>query len=181
MATTTALMTVDEFLKLPDIEEQRVELIQGEVIPMASAGFVHERVKANLSRILTVWLDRHPSGMVFAETSYRVDERDCLIPDLSVLSDERVPVPATNALPRDAPDLAVEIVSSETAARLRTKIDLYLEHGSKSVWAVFPERRVIEIHSPNGQIKKVAQDQVLEDNDALPGFSTPLSAIFKGL
>jgi Uma2 family endonuclease len=147
MATTTALMTVDEFLKLPDIEEQRVELIQGEVIPMAGA----------------------------------VDEQDCLIPDLSVLSDERVPVPATNALPRGAPDLAVEIVSSEAAARLWTKIDLYLKHGSKAVWAVFPEQRAIEIHSPNGQIKKVEQDEILEDHDALPGFSTPVSAIFKGL
>jgi Uma2 family endonuclease len=181
MATTTALMTVDEFLKLPDLEEQRVELIQGEVIPMAGAGFVHELVKANLIRILAAGLDRHPSGILFAETSYRIDEHDCLIPDLSVLSNERVPVPATNDLPRGAPDLAIEIVSSETAARLRTKIRLYLKHGSKAVWAVYPDERVIEIHSANGQITKLEQDQVLEENDALPGFSTPVSAIFMGL
>ena len=181
MATTTALMTVDEFLKVPDIEEQRVELIQGEVIPMAGAGFAHERVKANLIRTLAAWLDRHPSGMVFAETSYRVNEHDSLIPDLSVLSDERVPVPATNDLPRGAPDLAIEIVSSETAERLRTKIRLYLKHGCKSVWAVYPKERVIDLHSANGQITQVEQDQILEDHDALPGFSTPVSAIFKGL
>ena len=174
-------MTVDEFLKLPDIEEQRVELIQGEVIPMAGAGLVHELVKANFIRILAAWLDRHTSGTIFAETSYQVEEHDCLIPDLSVLSNERIPVPVTNDLPRGAPDLAIEVVSSETAARLRTKIDLYLRHGSKAVWAVYPEQRVIEIHSANGQIIKLEQDQVLEDHDALPGFSTSLSAIFKGL
>jgi Uma2 family endonuclease len=40
---------------------------------------------------------------------------------------------------RGAPDLAVEVVSSETAARLRTKIGLYLKNGSKAVWVVFPE------------------------------------------
>jgi Uma2 family endonuclease len=85
------------------------------------------------------------------------------------------------SLPRGAPDLAIEVVSSETAAGLRTKIDLYLRHGSKAVWAVYPEQRVIEIHSANGQIIKLEQDQVLEDHDALPGFSTSLSAIFKGL
>jgi Uma2 family endonuclease len=119
--------------------------------------------------------------MVFAETSFRVDEQDCLAPDVSVLSNERIPVPATSDLPRGVPDLAIEVVSSETAASLRTKINLCLNHGSKSVWAVFPEQRVIEIHSANGQITKLAQDRILEDHDALPGFSTPVSAIFKGL
>jgi Uma2 family endonuclease len=181
MATTSALLTVDEFLKLPDIEEQRVELIHGEVIEMAGSGLVHELVKANLNRILTVWLDRHAGGLVFVETSYRVDEDDSLIPDLSVLSNERIPVPVTNDLPHGAPDLAVEIVSSETAARLRTKIDLYLKHGSKAVWAVYPAQRMLEVHSANGQITKVEQEQILEEHDALPGFSTPVSAIFKGL
>lgn len=181
MATTTALMTVDEFLKLPDLEEQRVELIQGEVIPMAGAGLVHEFVKGNLNEILTVWLTQQRIGRLFVETSFRVDEHDSLIPDLSFLSNERLPVQVTSDLPRDAPDLAVEIVSSETAARLRTKIDLFLKHGCKAVWVVYPGQRVIEIHSANGQITKLAQDQILEGHDALPGFSTPVSAIFKGL
>jgi Uma2 family endonuclease len=180
MATTTALMTVDEFLKLPDIEERRVELIQGEVADMPSGGPVHERVKSNLNAILVVWLSQHPIGQLFAETGYRVDDHDSLIPDLSVLSSDRVDGSPHDLL-QGAPDLAIEIVSSETAARLRTKIDLYLKHGSKAVWAVFPEQRVIEVHTPNGQIKKVEQDQVLEDHDALPGFSTPVSVIFKGL
>ena len=181
MAATTALMTVDEFLKLPDIEEQRVELIQGAVTPMAGAGLVHEFVKGNLNEILTLWLSQRRIGRLFVETSYRVDEHDSLIPDLSVLSNDRLPVPVTNDLPRGAPELAIEVVSSESAARLRTKIDLYLKHGGKAVWVVYPEQRVIEIHNANGQIRKLEQNQILEDHDALPGFTTPVSAIFKGL
>jgi Uma2 family endonuclease len=173
-------MTVDEFLKLRDVEERRVELIQGEVVDMPSGGPVHERVKSNLTEILVVWLSQHRFGMLFAETGYRVDDHDSLIPDLSVLSSDRVNGKLQDLL-RGAPDLAIEIVSSETAARLRTKIRLYLKHGGKAVWAVYPDERVIDLHSANGQITKLEQDQVLEDNDALPGFSTPVNAIFKGL
>ena len=180
MATTTALMTVDEFLKLPGIEEQ-VELINGRVVDKDNGGLIHELVKANLIQILAVWLSQRCIGIVFAGTSYRVEEHDCLIPDLSVLSNERIPVPATSDLPRGAPDLAIEVVSSETAASLRTKINLCLKHGSKSVWVVYPELRMLDIHSPDGRITQVEQDQILEDHEALPGFSTPVSAIFKGL
>jgi len=172
-------MTVDEFLKLPEVEGQKKELIHGEVVSMAYAGFVHERVKSNLIKILSAWLGKHPLGQVFAETTYRL-ERDALAPDLSILRNERL-TPITNDLPLGAPDLAIEVVSSETVARLRTKIDLYLEHGSKAVWVVHPEARLVEIHSANGQVTIFKQGQVLEDRDALPGFSTPLAAIFEGL
>jgi|ERR1700728_552542 Uma2 family endonuclease len=180
MGTTTALMTVDEFLKLPGIEERRVELIQGRVVDQEDEGFLHELVKSNLIHILVIWLSQHRIGRVFAGTSYRVDEHDCLTPDISVLSSDRANGKLQDLL-QGAPDLAIEIVSSETAAPLRTKIRLYLKHGSKAVWAVYPDERVIDLHSANGQITKLEQDQILEDNDALPGFSTPVNAIFKGL
>jgi|ERR1700735_219447 Uma2 family endonuclease len=64
MGTTTALLTVDEFLKLPDIEERRVELIQGEVVDMPGGGPVHEIVKANLIGIVRDWLKGNPNPNV---------------------------------------------------------------------------------------------------------------------
>ncbi len=180
MGTTAALLTVDEFLKLPNLDERRVELVQGEVVEMAMGGPVHERVKSNLNEILVVWLSHNRIGKLFVETGYRIGDHDLLVPDLSLLSNDRLSRGIEDLL-SSAPDLAIEIVSSETAARLRAKIDLYLKHGSKAVWAVYPEQRIIEVHSPNGQSRKLEQDQVLEDRDALPGFSTPVSAIFEGL
>jgi len=90
MGTTSALMTVDEFLKLPDIEERRVELIQGEVVDMASGGPVHETVKSNLNGIVRDWLKDHPIGKLYVETGYQIENYSSLVPDLSVLSIERV-------------------------------------------------------------------------------------------
>jgi len=173
-------MTVDEFLKLPEVEGEKMELIHGEVVSMAYAGFLHERVKSNINKILVGWLIQHPFGQVFLETTYRLNGEDAVAPDLSVLRNDRL-TPVTKALPLGAPDLAIEVVSSETAASLRTKIRLYLKYGSKAVWVVYPEERLVEIHVANGQVTELEFDQVLEDRDALPGFSTPVSAIFEGL
>jgi Uma2 family endonuclease len=180
MSTTTAPLTVEEFLKLPDIEEERVELLHGEVVDMPSGGPAHERVKSNLDRILDRWLDRHGHGQVFNESLYRLDDHTGLVPDLSVLNSERLKWRIDDQL-RGAPDLAVEIVSSETADRLQTKIRLYFKHGSKGVWSVFPGSRIVQINHPNGHAETLEQDQILEDSDSLPGFSTPVSAIFEGL
>ena len=79
-----------------------------------------------------------------------------------------------------APDLAIEVVSSETAARLEEKIELYLAHGSKSVWVVFPETRIVRVFDVDGQSKKFEPGQRLED-PAWPGFQAPVSAIFEGI
>jgi Uma2 family endonuclease len=101
-------------------------------------------------------------------------------PDLSVLRNERL-TPVNKDLPLGAPDLAIEVVSSETAARLRTKIRLYLRNGSKAVWVVYPEERLIEVHRAIGQVTILESDQILEAHGALRGFSIPVSKIFAGL
>jgi len=179
MSTTTAPLTVDEFFNLPDIEEQRVELIDGEVVEMPSGGPAHEQVKANLIRILDRRLDRHGAGLVYVESAYRLDDRTVLVPDLSVLGSERLKRSIEERF-CGAPDLAIEVASSETADRLHSKIGLYLKHGSKSVWSIFLGPRTVQINHPN-DTATVQHDQILEDPDVLPGFSTPVSAIFEGL
>ena len=60
---------------------------------------------------------------------YQLDERNCLIPDISLLSSGRI-VPGRQEVFQGAPELAIEVVSSETAARLENKIELYLAHGA---------------------------------------------------
>jgi Uma2 family endonuclease len=180
MSTTTAPLTVDEFLSLPNIEEQRVELIDGEVVEMPSGGPAHETVKSNLNEILVAWRLRRQAGKVYVESAYRLDKRTVLVPDLSVLSSERLKLGIEERF-RGAPDLAIEVVSSETADRLQNKIRLYFKHGGKGVWSVFPGSRIVQINRPNGHSDTLEQGQILEDPDALPGFSTPVSAIFEGL
>jgi Uma2 family endonuclease len=146
----------------------------------APGEYLHELTKANLNQIPVLWLARNPIGKLFVESAYRLEKYWAPVPDLSVLRNERL-VASTRGLIQGAPDLAIEVVSSETAYRLLAKIQAYLNHGSKAVWAVFPERRAIQIYNTSAQITILDESQMLEDHDVLTGFSTPVSAIFEGL
>jgi Uma2 family endonuclease len=178
MATTT-LVTIHEFLQMPEEEGLRRELIGGEVVTMGSGRQPHEVTKKNLNKILVGWLLQHPIAEVFVETGFHVDEHNAVIPDLSVLFLGRLRA-GSEGIPSGVPDLAIEVVSSEPAARLEYKIELYLTRGAKSVWAVFPGQRLVRIYDTTGQSKKFEQGQTLED-PTLPGFSVGVSAIFEGV
>ena len=178
MATTT-LVTVQEFMKLTESDDQLMELIGGEVVTMGSGQIPHEVVKKNLTRILVVWLAQNPIAELFPETMYRLDEYNSLMPDLGVLFPGRIH-PGSTGWIHDAPELAIEVVSSESADRLEQKIELYLTHCSKSVWVVYPKQHIVRVFDANGQSRKFEPSQTLED-PVLPGFSTPVSAIFEGI
>jgi Uma2 family endonuclease len=180
MGTTTTLVTVQEFLALPEPEGERIELIGGEVVSMGRGGAGHEWVKANLILLLAGWVKQNPSLVLLSETTFQLDEYTSPIPDLSLLSRSRKPARMTGWL-QGAPDVAIEVVSSETAAHLETKIELYLAHGSKSVWVVYPERQVVRIFDRSGNAKIFERNQTLEDSAVLPGFRAPVSAIFEGI
>jgi Uma2 family endonuclease len=179
MGATTTLITVEEFLKLPEVEGERLELVNGEIISMPLSGQPHEVTKSNLIMLLAPWAVLNPGLRVFCEAACQVDEANCLIPDISLISSSRI-VPGSRGVFQTAPELAIEVVSSESAARLERKIRLYLAHGGKSVWAIYPQERMVRIHDAVGGLSQFSGDQPLTDA-VLPGFSVPTSAIFEGV
>jgi Uma2 family endonuclease len=176
---TTTLLSVQEFIDLPETEGVLEELIEGEVVSVPRAGQPHEVAKSNVNRFLTIWSVQNPALLVFCEAAYQLDERTCLIPDLSLLASSRI-VPGRANVFQGAPELAIEVVSSESAASLERKIRLYLAHGSKSVWTIYPQERMVRIDDASGDLKQFRLDTPLVDPN-LPGFSVPTSAIFEGV
>jgi Uma2 family endonuclease len=180
MGATTTLVTVPEFLAMPEPEGERLELIGGEIVSMSFGHIPHEVVKKNITKILVLWLAQNSPADLFAESMYHVDEHNALMPDLSVLFPGRIDSSSKGWI-KGAPEIAIEVVSSETAARLEDKIELYVAHGSKSVWVVYPKKRVVWIFDARGGAKKFERDQLLTDPAVLPGFSILTSAIFEGV
>jgi len=180
MGATTTALTVEDFLRLPEPEGQRIELIEGEVVAMGRGGYAHEIAKANLIEILVAWAIRHRIGKVLSETTFRLDAHNSPIPDVSFVLAARLK-PGTEGLIQGAPELAIEVVSSESAAHLEKKIELYLAHGGKAVWTVYPLQRVMWVYDAKGFARKLEADQAIEDAALLPGFSAPVSAIFDGV
>jgi Uma2 family endonuclease len=147
---------------------------------MGRGGRSHEFVKFNIAKVLFAWLLQNRGGKILTETAFQIDEQNSPIPDISFVSSGAEST-GVSGLIQGAPDLAIEVVSSETAARLEAKIELYLARGSKSVWVGFPEQRVVRVFSVDGQSRKFEQNQVLEDPAVLPDFSTPVSSIFEDI
>src|SRR5260370_27350609 len=160
MGATTTLVTVREFLELPEAEGQRMELIGGEVVSIGRGHIPHEVVKSKINRVLTAWLLKNPIGEVFNESMFQLDAQNCLIPDVSVLRPGHIP-PGTTASIQRAPEIPIEVVPSETAAHLEKKIDLYLAHGSKSVWVVFPKHPIVRTFNVTAQSTKFDQTHTL--------------------
>ena len=53
----------------------------------------------------------------------------------------------------------------------------WLSAGTKLVWVIDPERRLTRVYRADGSELTVTADQVLDGEDAAPGFSCPLAAI----
>ena len=180
MSTTTAPITVAQFLEMDEPEGQKIELIRGELIEMPRAGYPHETVKGNLIEILGAWIHQNREFAIRSETAFQLNEQDCAIPDVSLIARGRL-VPGTKGIMQGSPELPIEVVSSETADRLEEKITLYLEHGSRAVWVAYPALRVVRVHDQTRTSRLLTEADALEDTDLLPGFSTPVAAIFEGV
>jgi Uma2 family endonuclease len=177
---STKLVTIREFIEWPEVEGERVELINGEVVSMPVGQVPHAVVKKNLAKIVVLWLAQNSTAELFAGTTYAMDELNAPIPDLSVLFPGRIGPRSTGWI-AGAPELAIEVVSSETAARLDEKVKLYLSHGAKSMWVAYPKQRAVWVFDANGGAKRFEQEQILSDPVVLPGFSVSTAAIFAGL
>jgi Uma2 family endonuclease len=76
-----------------------------------------------------------------------------------------------------APELAIEVVSpSDKVIHLKSKVDIYLQAGSKTVWVVFPESRSVMIYRAD-TVRELKGDQTIED-PLFPGFAAPVSRFF---
>jgi Uma2 family endonuclease len=76
------------------------------------------------------------------------------------------------------PDLAIEIKSpDDTNKSMRERAAYYLAHGSSVVWLVFPEKRLVEVHTPE-DFETLTESDILDGGDLLPGFQVSVRDIF---
>jgi Uma2 family endonuclease len=173
-------MTAAEFAALSDDSDLKRELIDGEVCEVASGGPVHETVKGNVALELAAFVKIHKLKVRFqSETRYHLSDEDMFQPDVSLVLGASLD-PNNEGKITVVPDLAVEVVSSETAERLNHKIRVLLDSGARAVMAVYPADREIFIHRTNGA-ERLTGSATLRLEDVLPGFSVPLAAIFDGI
>lgn len=178
-----ALVTSEQYLALPDEFDQsgnriRDELIGGEIVPTPPTSLRHDRFKMRIGFLLASFAEAHQELRleVLIEAGAKVSEYDTFVPDIAVVSVDRLDNSARILL--GAPDLAIEIISpSETKRKITKKRESCLQNGSKTVWLVSAESRSVTVYTHEGT-QQLTGDQPIED-PLLPGFSAPVSTFFQ--
>ena len=175
-------MTAEGLFELQD-DGGRIELVAGELARMTPTGGAHGALAVRIGRLLDEYVEANDLGVCCgAETGF-ILERDpdtVRAPDAAVVLASRVPA---SGVPAGywpfAPDLAVEVVSpSDRLADVHVKIAEYFAAGTRLVWLVEPETRMVHVYRSQQQVEVLGTGDDLEGGDVLPGFRCPVSRLF---
>ena len=128
-------------------EDERFELIGGEVVPMSPKGARHEMVKIALNRFFQRAAPEHLE--IAPETTLRLDKDTFVEPDFCIFRRGL----DLKALDGGAVLLAVEIADSSLAYDTGRKSMIYAAYGVREVWVINANTLVTRIHrrvSPSG-------------------------------
>jgi Uma2 family endonuclease len=111
-------------------EDERVELIGGELVPMSPKGSHHEAVKGAL---VDRWIRARPeSCRLVSETTFRLSDDTYLEPDIVIFPRE----PGLKGLSRANVLLVVEIAGSSKRYDMGRKAKLYAAFGVRELWVI---------------------------------------------
>lgn len=137
--------TYEDYLKTP--ENERYELIEGELLMTPSPVPNHQRFSRKIEFMLEKFVTENDVGEVFyAPCDVYLDDENVVQPDILFISKERLNIIGEKNI-QGAPDLVIEIISENTAYRdLVQKKRLYAKFGVKEYWIVVPLEESIEIY-----------------------------------
>jgi Uma2 family endonuclease len=183
------LISVEELMRL-SARHYRVEVVNGELrikdADDMSPGFMHALVIKRLYDLLNPFVNSQRLGYVFSDgLSYFLDTdsmsvRHSRIPDLSFIRAGRIPKDYDLSRPfPGAPDLAVEVVSpTEPGTEIEEKLEDLLRYGAKQAWVIYPERRSMLQHFPDGRAHRYVSEDVIDVDALLPGLVLKLADLF---
>ncbi|RAI36407.1 Uma2 family endonuclease [Rhodoplanes serenus] len=121
-------------------EDERIELIGGEIVPMSPKGNQHEILKAALT---VFWARRLPDDlMLVTETTFRLTPDTYLEPDVVFYPKAS----GIKGLGAGTARLVVEIADSSLGYDLGRKAGLYAGFGIVELWVIDAVRLVTHIH-----------------------------------
>ncbi|NNM72948.1 Uma2 family endonuclease [Enterovirga aerilata] len=126
-------------------EDERLEVLDGEIVEMSPKGYRHEGLKGAINRL---WGRHCPDGFDYMqETGLYLSEWTYLEPDFVVF-------PASVALRElKGPDvlLAIEVADSSLDYDLGRKPGIYASFGVQELWVIDVPRRLTHVHRDPGE------------------------------
>ena len=151
MPTAAKLLTYEEWLQMPTVEDGTDEVVKGEYRFMAPTHYPHADVIEELTAQFMVQVDRKKVKVLGSNFGLMISREPltCRSPDLALYWKERDRI--EDGLRCGAPDLIIEILSpSENRRRKEEKMEDYASIGVPEAWVFSPEAESIEVRLLQG-------------------------------
>lgn len=192
MSTAMApkLMTVEEFLALPDDGVDRW-LFRGQLREYPGSDTtrrdkLHSITEARITAQLGSWLSTQPEPrgeVVCGDAGFilRHDPDSTVGVDVAYVAAHIVSNQTDDTTLFDgAPVLAVEIQSpNNTVKEMTEKVQEYLASGVQVVWLIDPYFQTVIVHRPGVDPTFFSRSQTLTGDPELPGFACPVAHFFR--
>jgi Uma2 family endonuclease len=177
--------TVEDISRMIDAgiihEDEKFELVEGEIVMMAAKGIAHERIKSALNIAVVRALPDHLTMGV--EVTLRLTNTIMLEPDIAVFPKELFKKSSAGFAQLDPGEayLVIEVAVSSLAYDKGLKARLYARHCVREFWVIDANEGITWVHTgPSGDewssvVKRGPQDMLT--TPALPGFSIRLGEI----
>ncbi len=138
------LFTYEDYCNFP--EDERYEIIDGELIVVAAPLRVHQGTSRNISTPLDTFVKANQLGeMYYAPIDVILSNINVVQPDILFVSRERSHILADEGI-KGAPDLVIEVLSPSTARLDKVrKRELYARFGVKEYWQVDTDDLSVEV------------------------------------
>jgi Uma2 family endonuclease len=181
ISATKKYWTDEELLAMPKDGYER-EIVNGELI-VSPAGAEHGVIIGRIMSYLGSFICSSGLGeMLDGQTGFRMASDDVFSPDVSFITTERWAAhrKTGNVFVAGAPDLVVEVLSpGDTVGVTEEKIAQYFKNGSRLAWVVHPRTKTVFVYHGPAADKLLKVSDALDGEDVVPGFTLPLSQVFK--
>jgi Uma2 family endonuclease len=171
--------TVAEILRMQEAgiisEDEKFELVEGEIVPMQAKSHIHELIKSTL--LLKLARSLPNSLWLGVESSIYLSSRTFLEPDLVIYPNgmKLEQVKGSDVI------IAIEVAASTLPYDHGLKARIYARHGVRELWVIDANERRTFVHTePSGEawrtIRTLEPDADLRI-EAMPQFSARLSEI----
>ena len=175
-------LTVRDYLSIPEDDENRYELIDGELYMAPAPSWEHQDTVGNIYVALREFVHTDGLGRVtIAPVDVYLSDEDVFQPDIIYISIERLDIIHPNGV-HGAPDLVVEVLSPGTERRDKTlKSARYAMFDVREYWQADPVAKTIAVlRARDGVFERVGvfgEGMTLE-TPLLPGLRVDVSAVF---
>ena len=175
-------LTVQDYMDIPEEDENRYELIDGELYMAPAPSWEHQKSTIKLSTLLDNFVSDAGMGEVVASPiDVYLSDEDVFQPDIVFISNERLDIIRSDGI-HGAPDLVIEVLSPGTERIDRTlKSERYAMFDVSEYWLADPITKTIAVLRARDRVFEqvgVFTEEMTVETPLLPGLQMDVSGVF---